>query len=85
MQLTDLSDIQLVDARTIGIKSNDQIVKLTFKNGKKEEELVLFPGLFCHALGLDDDGLPSVLKNKEKLLDNARACTRLGTVLQKFW
>ncbi len=85
MQLTDLADIQLVEARTIGMKSDEHVVKLTFRSGKKEEELVLFPGLFCHALDLTDDGLPAVLKNKEKLLDTARTSVRLGTVLQKFW
>ncbi len=85
MQLTDLADVQLVDARSIGMKSDEQVVKLTFRSGKKEEELVLFPGLFCHALGLEDNSLPTVLKNKETLIDTARACARLGIVLQKFW
>jgi len=85
VQLSDLADIQLVPARSIGMKTDEEVVKLTFRNGKKEEEIVLFQGLFCHAVGLPDDGLPAALKNKAKLLEDAKNNNHLQAVLQKFW
>ena len=85
MQLTDLADVQLVSARSVGMKTDEEVVKLTFRSGKKEEELVFFQGLFCHALDLPDDGLPGALKDKQKLLDNARTNVRLNAMLSRLW
>lgn len=85
MQLTDLVDIQLVSGSQVGMKTSDDVVKLTFRNSGKEEEIVLFPPLFCHALDLEDNGLPEKMKNKEQLLDTSRSSERLATVLQRFF
>ena len=85
MQLTDLADVQVVPAHSIGMKGDDSVVKLTFRSGTREEEIVLFPGLFCHALGFEDDALSTLMKDKTKLLEDSRVSTRLQTVLQKFW
>ncbi len=86
MQIQDLSDIQLVPARTVGMKNDDEVVKLTFRNGKKEEEVVLFQPLLCHALDLADDGLQKALDaGKETLLESARKNIKFGSILQKFF
>ena len=85
MQLADLVDIQLISGSQVGMKTSDEVVKLTFRNRGKEEEIVLFPPLFCHAIDLEDNGLPEKMKNKEQLLDNARSNERLATVLQRFF
>lgn len=85
MNVSDLADIKLVPAKTLGLKVDDDVVKLTFKSGKKEEEIVLFQPLFCHAMGLEDDGLPAALKQKKKLIKDAQESDCLNRVLVRVW
>ena len=85
MQLSDLAEVRVVCARTVGMKTDDDVVKLLFRNGRKEEEVVLFPNLFGHAMGVPDEEITDFLKNSSGLVDKAKVTPQLGKLLERFW
>jgi len=84
MQLSDLARVDLVSSQSVGLKSDGKMVKLLFKNGRREEECVLSQPLFSHAMGVPDEEMDSLFQDNH-ITEKARTCAQLGKVLERMF